>query len=78
MSDPNRHGQRALPDHMTASGDQTAIKITITVAASGALLVEGPLDEREWMLAVLENAKDAVRNHRRPSPIIIPTKDVSL
>lgn len=69
---------RSLHDHLTPSGDVVTVQIVIKVHASGAMSVEGPLDEREWMLAALENAKDAVRNHRRASPIIVPPKDVSI
>ena len=78
MSDPFKSSARSLAEHLTPDGDKVAVQITIKVHASGALSVEGPLDEREWMLAALDNAKDAVRNHRRNAPIIVPAKDVSL
>lgn len=77
MGHPLQHG-RDLHEHFSSSGDEVAVKIVIKVHASGSMSVEGPLDEREWMLAALENAKDAVRNHRRNAPIIVPAKDVTL
>lgn len=56
-----------------------AAKIIISVFEDGALSVEGPIGELQWVLAVLENAKDAVRNHHRPkSAIVVPGRDVSL
>ena len=70
---------RSLPDHGTPAGDAVRVQIVIKVHASGALSIEGPLEERAWMLAALENAKDAVRNHRpRELGLIVPPSDVSL
>lgn len=58
--------------------DHPAAQITIKVFRNGALAVEGPVHEKEWCLAVLENAKDAVRNHHSPRPIVVPGKDTGL
>lgn len=63
-----------------ANGDKVQAQFKITIWDNGALSVEGPIDDKMFALAVLENAKDAVRNHRSPNmvDIIIPQKDVSL
>jgi hypothetical protein len=63
-----------------ASGQKLQAAWTIKIWDDGALSIEGPIDDKVFVLAVLENAKDAVRNHRDPRmvDIIIPKKDVSL
>lgn len=39
--------------------------------------VEGPIGETSYCMALLENAKDAVRNHNtRRDQLIVPAKDV--
>jgi len=55
-------------------------RYVITHYDNGALQIEGQIEKKEYTLAVLENAKDAVRNHRRPGNVdlIIPGKDVSI
>lgn len=56
-----------------------AVKVTITLHNNGALSVEGPIHDQRWMIAVLENAMDAVRNHHMPKSkpgLIIPDRDV--
>lgn len=58
--------------------DGAVVTITINVYASGAMSVAGPLQDKRWMLAALENAKDSVRNHRGQGEIIVPGRDVSL
>lgn len=73
------HQGRDLPDHLEPSGDAVAIEIVIRVHASGAMSVAGPVEDREWMLAALDHAKDAVRNHHRPkNEIVIPGRDTDL
>jgi hypothetical protein len=64
----------------TGDGRQIAVQITIKVWTDGAMSVEGPIDDKLWVIATLENAKDAVRNHRDPRvvDIVVPTKDVSI
>jgi len=63
-----------------ASGQKLQASWTIKIWDDGALSIEGPIDDKVFVLAVLENAKDAVRNHRDPRmvDIIIPGKDISL
>lgn len=61
-------------------GRKVAVQIIITVWDDGAMSVEGPLGDKPWLLAVLDNAKDSVRNHRDPRnvDIVVPSQDVSL
>lgn len=70
---------RSMPDHSTAAGDVYAT-LSINVHASGALSVVGPIENLEWALAVLENAKDAIRGYhaKKDGGIIVPAKDVSI
>ena len=53
--------------------------LVVKVYPNGALSVEGPVHDKAWCVAVLQNAVDAVRNHHRPKlPLIIPASDVTL
>ena len=56
--------------------------IDVTVRYStkdGSLAVYGPISDKKWMIACLENAIDAVKNHHNPTKdIIIPSKDISI
>lgn len=55
------------------------ITITIRHFEDGSLSVDGPLNEPVYMLAALQNAIDAIRNHRNPNRrVIVPSKDVSV
>lgn len=57
------------------------IRVTIDIHANGAMSVAGPIHDKEWMLALLDNAKDAVRNHHMPKSqqgIVIPDRDVAV
>ena len=55
-------------------------RFVITHHENGALEVAGPIDNLEYALAVLDNAKDAIRNRhsRRGDSLIIPSKDVEI
>lgn len=75
MANPFTSRASSLPDHMTGDGNAVAVQITITVHASGALSVNGPLGDKAWCLAALEQAKDAVKNWRAGG-LIIPGNDV--
>jgi hypothetical protein len=81
MSDPVRRplGGGVLDEDSHGAGELVA-KFVIKAHASGALSIEGPIENREWALAVLENAKDAINNHhaRRAMGLIVPAKDVSV
>lgn len=70
---------RSMPDHGTVAGD-ACVTLTVKVHASGALSVEGPIENQEWALAVLANAADAIRNYhgKKQGEIIVPSKDVSI
>ena len=63
-----------------ASGENIQARFTITIWDDGSLSIEGPIDDKVFTIAVLENAKDAVRNHRSASSvdIIVPNYDISL
>lgn len=54
------------------------IALKITLHTNGALSVEGPIHDKAFCLAMLENAKDAVRNHGMPKGIHVPSRDVSI
>lgn len=54
------------------------ITLLVTLHPSGALSCEGPIHEKNFCIAMLENAKDSVRNHRGPGELVIPGKDVSV
>lgn len=54
------------------------VTLTIEVYPDGALAVRGPVEDVNWCLAALENAKDAVRNHHGPRALVVPGKDVTL
>jgi hypothetical protein len=60
--------------------DRMQAQFTIKIWENGALSIEGPIEDKMFALAVLENAKDAIRNHRNPSvvDILVPKKDVTL
>ena len=56
-----------------------AVEVKITLHNNGALSIAGPIHDQRWMIAVLENAIDAVRNHHMPKSkqgLIIPDRDV--
>jgi len=61
--------------------EDVSFSVTLRIHANGALSIEGPVHDKEWMLALLDNAKDAVVNHHRPrteQAIVIPQHDVSI
>ena len=55
-------------------------QFVIRIWDDGSLSIEGPIDDKVFAIAVLENAKDAIRNHRSANSVdlIIPSYDVSL
>jgi len=60
--------------------DAIQARYVITIREDGALSIEGPISNKEYTLSVLENAKDAVRNHRDPRmvDVVVPAKDVAI
>lgn len=58
--------------------NQAELKIVIT--AEGQLQISGPIHDKMTCYAMLEGAKDAVReyNEKAASPIIQPSRDHSL
>jgi len=65
---------------MNDDGMKALACLSIKVYANGALSIEGPMDDPQWCLSVLEHAKDAIKNriHMMNNTIIIPERDVSL
>lgn len=57
--------------------EAAAISLTVTLHANGALSVEGPVHDKKFCIAMLQNAVDAVRNHGKPG-IVVPSKDVGV
>jgi len=57
------------------------VELRVRAWDDGSLSIEGPVDDTQWMLALLDHVRDAVSNRaaaRQPQPIMIPGKDVSL
>jgi len=62
-----------------ADQKQPVVALVIKCWPDGALSVEGPIADKVFCLAMLNNAIDAVRNHGRPNaPLVVPPKDVSI
>lgn len=59
----------ALPGTVVAS-------ITINYHDDGALSVAGNVGDQVLALALLDHAKDAIKNHKQPKPLIVPNRDV--
>ena len=60
-------------------GRQVTGVVTIKLWSDGAMSVEGLVEDTAFCLAILENAKDAVRNHRsHRDHLVIPSYDVSI
>jgi hypothetical protein len=58
-------------------------ELHVRLHRNGALSVAGPIGNKDWCLAALENAKDAVRNHHgrkleTPGGILVPANDVEV
>lgn len=65
------------PDALYDDAIVTVLKIS--VRRNGSLSVEGSIDDERYALAMLDHAKDAVRNHHaRRSALIVPAYDVAL
>jgi hypothetical protein len=62
--------------------DGVFAKIEITVRRNGAMSTAGSIEDLNYALAILDHAKDAVRQyHARKRPmdgIIVPAKDTDL
>lgn len=68
-----------LDESSFGAGDVVA-EYKIRVTRSAGLAIYGPLEEKEFTLAVLANAADAVRNHhaRKEGGLIVPSKDITI
>lgn len=58
--------------------DRIVSRLVITHYENGALSVEGQITDKAYALAVLENAKDAIRNNRSGERLVTPAKDVEI
>lgn len=74
----NRPSINELPKMLDGLPSGVVVEIRVRVHADGALSVQGPIEDKAWTIAALNNAIDAVRNHGRPGALIVPPKDVSL
>lgn len=64
----------------TGDGRQLQFQIQINHWTDGAMSVEGNIENKEYALALLENAKQAIRDHhaRKEGRLVVPGKDLSL
>jgi hypothetical protein len=74
---------QALPDEPESveappPGMKLLAQLRVGVWSDGGLSIEGPILDRMWCLAAIENAKDAVRNHRTDRTVVVPFKDVAV
>ena len=58
--------------------DAPIARLEIVCRRNGALSVGGDINNLAYALAMLDNARDALRNHHARRPIIIPGKDTSI
>lgn len=64
-------------------GDTVVARITISMARSGMMKVEGSITDYEFANHMLDTARDVVKNYhgrasKADSPIIVPAYDTSL
>jgi len=64
-------------------GDTVVARITISMARSGMMKVEGSITDYEFANHMLDTARDVVKNYhgrasKAESPIIVPAHDTSL
>lgn len=64
-------------------GDTVVARITISMARSGMMKVEGSITDYEFANHMLDTARDVVKNYhgrasKADSPIIVPAHDTSL
>lgn len=64
-------------------GDTVVARISISMARSGMMKIEGSITDYDFALHMLDTAKDTVKNyHNRTkatdSPLIVPAYDTSL
>ena len=64
-------------------GDTVVARITISMARSGMMKVEGSITDYEFANHMLDTARDVVKNYhgrasKADSPLIVPAHDTSL
>lgn len=52
------------------------IEVKVVLHPNGALSVEGPIHDKRFCVAILQNAIDAVRNHGMRRELVVPERDV--
>jgi len=57
--------------------DAVVARLEICCRRNGSLSVGGDISNLPYALAILDNAKDALRNHHSRRPVVIPGKDTS-
>lgn len=76
--------REATRDPDDLHGDQTVAVIEIRVRRNGAMSVAGDINNEAYALAMLDNARDSIRNHNarrrigERGGVIIPAKDTGL
>jgi hypothetical protein len=70
-------------DNDDLHGDAVVAFIAIKVRRNGAMSVEGCIDEEAYALAMIDTARDTIRNHNQRKRInggglIIPAHDTAL
>jgi len=65
---------------MSPAGDVVAAQLVITLHASGALTITGPIADPQWCLDALDHARDFIKNSMKPKDqiVVVPAKDVEL
>lgn len=65
-------------------GETIVAKIEIAIRKNGAMSVAGNIEDLQWALAMLDAAKDSVRNYhdrnamQKPGGLIIPARDTGI
>jgi hypothetical protein len=65
-------------------GDAPIARIEITCRRNGSMSVAGNIDNLTYALAILDNARDAIRSHHgrmqaaKQKPLIVPSMDLAL
>jgi hypothetical protein len=64
-------------------GDTVVARITISMARSGMMKVEGSITDHEFAMHMLDTARDVVNNYhgralQSDAPLIVPANDTSL
>lgn len=93
MGNPFHSKANTLPEHLSDQGDKVFAYINIDVEMedgsqhrvqlvhfqSGAMAVYGLVKDEDWMLAMLDNARDVINGyHIERDCLIVPGKDIDI